>query len=277
MGGRTAASVTVSQGHAGLLLALASVTVLGCGLMSGPSPSLSSRPAVAACFQDSDLLRAEDLGPFMQIVSGPLSGPPYKGVVDPSHPPDFIADFGSGEIEGFIASLALTGPYRTEENALSSALGYGPNGPGGMPMVPLQGTVVRDNPGLLEAYEDVLQYRSDTAAASWYHNQAYNDARPADPDFRLDGVAGISEARSGTYVLGLGHAGNYEHARWIAVRAGAVDIFISLQSGADLQLDTALGYALPSIRRIVDSCVGEAGVTKLDEVRGRACYLAGPR
>ena len=147
------------------LLGALGVTVIAggllpsCGLRHVASPTVQE--GLAHCAQASNAnLQASYLGDFRQILSDSPKSPPIKGgVVHPSY--SAYTDYVGGHLIGFVSNLAYTTPYWQENQAAARSLGYQL---GSVPMVPLSGQIVIDHPGILEGYEFLTEYKSDSAA-----------------------------------------------------------------------------------------------------------------
>ncbi|MGH7686784.1 MAG: hypothetical protein ACREN2_08210 [Candidatus Dormibacteria bacterium] len=127
-----------------------------------PRGQTAPNPVSSPCaLETSAFLPASALSGFTQIVDLHLSGAPIKGGAPGATPMLAVSDFASGRMIGYLSNEAIDGPDRAQEDALSRSLGHPP---GRFPEVPLSGAIVRDSPGLLEAYEFALVYHSERGA-----------------------------------------------------------------------------------------------------------------
>lgn len=70
----------------------------------------------------------------------------------------------AGRSRGWVVSLAFSGQYKAENDAQARRLGYTP---GMVPMVPLTGSIVSSNTGILEVYETDLLFDSAATASTF--------------------------------------------------------------------------------------------------------------
>lgn len=101
-------------------------------------------------------ISTSDLPGFVSMGSSIVSSPGF--ILD--RDATVVGAFRGGRTSGYLASVALEPPYRAESDAQASALGY-PIGP--WPLLPLEGSVVADTPGLLEVYVTVEAFRTTAA------------------------------------------------------------------------------------------------------------------
>lgn len=152
---------------AGLLVgvATAGVTFWATTLISRESRVGTTSPKPSPCTLDaSGFLPASALPGFTQMLDQHLSAAPIKGGVPGAAQGLAVTDFSVGRVVGYLSDEAIDGPDRAQEDAYARSLGY-PTGR--IPLVPLSGPIVRDSPGLLEVYESVLVYHSDSGAEAF--------------------------------------------------------------------------------------------------------------
>jgi hypothetical protein len=121
----------------------------------------------------------------------------------------------------------MYGKYRTQENALARSLGY-PIGK--IPLLPYEGTAVTQLPhGVFQADEEVFQFRSAKAAATWVADGRWSPT----PWHALTGlplpagflaIPGVSGPDNGRDQHGIGISGT----------RGDLVIVVSFNGGKDL-------------------------------------------
>lgn len=140
-----------------LLLCLVPVTVAIAKNSSGGRPSTAG-----PCITRSDAyISAADLGPFTQFLRATFYTSPFAGFAPPGARLAWITDFIISGVRGYLANVTLKGLYRRLEDKRARALHYQV---GKWPLVPFQGRVVTDHPGILEVYQSNFAFRSTKAA-----------------------------------------------------------------------------------------------------------------
>lgn len=204
-------------------------------------------------------LNPSELGDFSVITVQNYVRPPFRGSVPGSKPPAFVTNFEAGKLTGFIADIAVTGPDRSAEDAFARSLGYAV---GRWPLVPLQGLVVRNNPGLLEAYETLLAFKSKAAAEDWIRSR--RQSAVIDP--RAQMLALPQEVGDGVaYRTTLGtNDGSHEHLISYTRRFGARVLTLAFQGGAGLRQATVSAYWEAAVHRFARAC----GLDVMSEMKG---------
>jgi hypothetical protein len=113
----------------------------------------ASDAAVLCLVSDSAFVSAGELGDLVDMGDAGVFHVLPFGLGHAYNPAG--RSFVAGRSKGFISSLALSGAYRQEADAAARALGYTP---GVWPLVPLTGSIVSDNPGVLEVYQTNLAF-----------------------------------------------------------------------------------------------------------------------
>jgi hypothetical protein len=88
----------------------------------------------------------------------------WPGTSLPGHPGSLQLLYVCGEFDGFVATIALTGVYRQENNERARKFGYTP---GKWPFTPLTGQIVQQNEHrVLEIYTTLFQFKSRNYAVT---------------------------------------------------------------------------------------------------------------
>jgi hypothetical protein len=121
-----------------------------------------------------------------------------------------VAQYVCGLSHGYVSDVLMHGKYRAQNNALARRLGYRV---GRLPLLPATGPVVSSLPHtVLEAYEEVFQFRSATAARDWLWGARWTPTAPDDlPGLALPAGfiarAGVSGPDDGQHEHGIGISG----------------------------------------------------------------------
>lgn len=196
--------------------------------------ALSGQSFLATPFDGLELMVDNDLG-------APIGGRHQAGPA---------STFSGGHIHGSIATVAVTGPDRASEDAYARSLGYQV---GKWPLVPLTGSVVAHNPGLLEVYEKhyVFSAVSDATAAEKY----FADSWAADPQAHaLDSTTLGSPWTVGTETT-LGPAdGQHEESVQMVAQIGPRVVVLAFQGGHSLDAASIIPTAHTAITRLRAAC-----------------------
>jgi hypothetical protein len=201
-----------------------------------------------SCMRDnSAFITTAALPGFDVIVSQHFTEAPVKGVTDPKV--DYIADFSAGATVGFIADIAVKGPYRESEDTRARALGY-PIGE--WPYVPLIGEVVSQSNALLEVYETVTMYTSPAAARDWTGLLAKNlegsGATANDPSHLPEGSMLLA------HVLGPDD-GSHEYGQDVLIALDRASIRVSFQYSPSADVNAIITrVASSAIQRFAEVC-----------------------
>jgi hypothetical protein len=138
----------------GLLVAIAASLLLASSgtLFSG---STASR-APGCAIRDSAFLPPTAYGDFIKFIdeSGQLGGSRFEAGFS-----------GETRTQGFFTAVALEPRYRAENEAIARSWGYEPLAD--RPRLPLSGSIVLENPGLLEASQTISSFATAEEAADW--------------------------------------------------------------------------------------------------------------
>jgi hypothetical protein len=206
-------------------------------------------PAATGCrISDRLFLQPAAFGAFTSIVSNDQEQLPIRGIHGGSQP-GFVTAYTAGAIHGSIANLALSGRYREEEDSFARSLG---NTPGPFPMVPLAGSVVSENPGLLEVYESSWTFRTEDAAAAWM--AARQQSVIGDPQAARGDASAVGPGVLAVTSL-LGPAdGRHEHVARFLTRHHATVTEIVFQGGAGVTPGSTASLAKVAFDTVVANC-----------------------
>lgn len=194
-------------------------------------------------------LQTSDLGTFDMITDQTYRQAPFHGQRGGVTPLPFVALFETGRLRGYIADLAVTGPYRKSEDDLARSLGY-PIGK--WPLVPLQGPVVQGNPGILEVYQSNWVFRSEQGAAAYLaHSRSSIAIDPNGAEIYPQGVGSSVVAYRST--LGSPDA-QHERLINIASQQGTVVVQIAFQGGQALTEEQVVPLMQVALRRLGQAC-----------------------
>jgi hypothetical protein len=163
-----------------------------------------------------------------------------------NHPASDVAQYVCGLSNGFVSQVIMYGKYRAQDNALARKLGYSI---GEFPLLPVIGPVVSALPhGVFEAYEEVFQFRSASAAATWLSGARWEPTPPQD-------LADVSlpvgfVARAGTSGP---NDGKHEHGIGISGQIGTDVIVVSFNGGRLLSWSDVQHFWLTDYRLLAPS------------------------
>ena len=157
--------------------------------------------------------------------------------------------FQSARSLAYINDVALESPYRQQEDAVASSLGYTV---GRWPLVPLTGQVVRDNAGVLELTQTNWAFSDAAAAASFFSLLERN----------AGGVVGVPvqwfDVRLGDGAFGYTSSegpndGLHERVVVVTVRLGSALIQLNARGGSSVAAATGreLGTRAASVLKSV--------------------------
>jgi hypothetical protein len=110
-----------------------------------------------------DFIPAARLPGYTQFVDQAARIPPVQSMRN--HPLPFTRRYVCGQFRGFISDLALSGPYRQQNNERARRLGYTL---GKWPLVPLTGAIVSQQKNrVLEIYEGIYEFDSPDSSAAF--------------------------------------------------------------------------------------------------------------
>ena len=199
---------------------------------SSPAAAVAARGA-GCQVQRGDILSASDMPGYTQFVGYPRMALPVKSRV--GFPLWFERDYLCGELYGFITNVALTGPYRQENNARALQLHYPIQK---YPYVPLTGSIVAGLPhNVFEVYEAVYQFSTSKAAVAFLQVTSQGSLLP-----RTLTIHGLPR---GTIVVqhSLGMQPNVdESAIFLGIHIGDYAITVSFQGGRSLAWNDVQPY-----------------------------------
>jgi hypothetical protein len=232
-----------------LQLGLAFALVIVCFWIGYGVLAKQNGPSVACATNDGAYLSEKDLGALDSFVDVTYSAPPFHGQLGSSSSQLYVNDFRSGRTRGFVAAIAVSGPYRQSVDEQARSLGY-PIGK--WPLVPLFGPVVRDNRGLLEVYQTNFTFAS--VAGSQSYISYLRTSMASDPqavEMHPLHIRGAVFA----YVSLLGpNDGQHERAFHVAVQEGQAVMNFAFQGGADLSLTSVEPFVVKGIDHTHKTC-----------------------
>jgi len=206
---------------------------------SGGKPTVGSTCAT----EDGAFLRAEDYGDFVEATDQLMNKSPYHGL-GPDAP--LVKAYVQGRIRGAVAAIAYQSPYKQENDAIKQRFGYEGEGL----LLPLSGSVVRDNPGLLEAYQVNEVFASDDAA-----DLVLASARSADESVTISIPQAIVSLGDDRVAFTMSPQNPDEgNSVGVVVRWGRVVSTFSFQGGDGLLLDQVINYVQEGFSRVFTVC-----------------------
>lgn len=213
----------------------------------------SSHGTMGCAIASSAYLQTSELGSFDVITDQTYKRPPFHGQREGITPQPYVRLFQTGRLRGYIADLAVTGPYRKSEDDFARSLGY-PIGK--WPVVPLQGMVVEGDPGLLEVYQTNWIFTSTEGAAAYLrHIQSSISIDPNGVEIHPQGVGSVVVAYRST--LGPPDA-QHERLINIASQQGNVVVQVAFQGGQGLTEQQVVPLMQIALRRLGQSCPAAA-------------------
>jgi hypothetical protein len=208
-------------------------TAIACGMMLCVGCSSASAGGTATVSQagrcgDSTaaMLTPLDMPGFVQdarITNSQLPG--SHGIA--GHPRWDTTQYVCGQIYGFLSDVIMYGKYRAQDNALARSLGY-PIGK--IPLLPYEGPAVTQLPhGVFQAYEEVFQFRSAKAAATWLADGRWSPTP-------WHALTGLSLPRGFLAIPGVAGPdnGRDQHGIGISGQRGDLVIVVSFNGGEHL-------------------------------------------
>jgi hypothetical protein len=241
--------VIVAAGAALVLAGLVTGIVIDNRVHSNGSAGDPRRLAPPCATQSNLYLQVSDLGAFDVITDQTYQRAPFHGQRAGATPLPFVTSFLTGRLRGYVADLAVTGPYRKSEDDFARSLGY-PIGK--WPLVPLQGPVVQANPGLLEVYQTNWVFTSEQGATAYMgHVRSSIAIDPNGIEIHPTGV-GTSVV---SYDSTLGPADAlHERVINIASRQGKVVVQIAFQGGQGLSENAVVSLMQTALLRLATAC-----------------------
>jgi hypothetical protein len=223
-------------------VAIAVAALFAASCQAGSVTRTTTGPSSAArsgCGAELRFLPTQtDLPGFTQYVQYPRMQ--WPGTSLPGHPGNLQLQYVCGEFDGFVASIALTGVYRQENNERARKFGYTP---GKWPLTPLTGQIVQQNEHrVLEIYSTLLQFKSTAAAEQFVGTgKAFHSIAPAQVDDRQLPVSPLPGSVVTTQYEGADIPTD-ENIITIRAPIGYYAVTLDLQGGTDLDWSDVLPY-----------------------------------
>ena len=198
--------------------------------------------------QPQTLLASTDLIGFRTQVNGAMGLPPIstRPGVPSSDLPAAYRTFVTGKLVGYVIEKAYQEPYLGLSQAHQRKLGYPVTE---TPELPLQGQIVDDTPGILEAYQLNTVYSSQEGAANFQLNQTYGYTDPLDTRVTL--TAPLSAAVA--YFIRPPVPG-FEWRYQIDLVLGVVQVDFQFRGGSAMPIDTVTQLAGHAVQRLMAAC-----------------------
>jgi hypothetical protein len=192
-------------------------------------------------------------GTFEQFLSEDLGTAPVKGGVSSSGLAATVrSTYVAGHIDGYLAEAAISGPDRAAEDAYARSLGYQI---GKWPLLPLTGTVVTHNHGVLEVYQEDLVFRTSAGAAAMA--SIYQRSAALIPGTTLGpwtvSAAEPSDAFS-VETVPPKEKPVLENDVWMIARWGDLVVRIAVQGGDGVSTTEAFPIGKTAVMHLVDAC-----------------------
>jgi hypothetical protein len=145
----------------------------------------------------------------------------------PGHSQWDITKYVCGQLYEFLSDVIMYGKYRAQDNTLARSLGY-PIGK--IPLLPYEGPAVTQLPhGVFQADEEVFQFGSAKAAATWLANGRWSPT----PRHAL---TGLPLPRGFLAIPGVAWPdnGRDQHGIGISGQRGDLVVVVSFNGGRDL-------------------------------------------
>ncbi len=232
------------------LVVVAVLAAGGIASCSQPRQLTSATAELASCATSPTvLMNGRWLPTFKQVVLNSFSHLPIHEVHAPATSVSQAQkQFQRGATAGYVTALAYSVPY------VSSGAGYTS---GGGPLLPLQGPIVVQHPGLLEAYELVSVFSGRTGA-DWYQ-QFVERSISAVPDVAHPSLpAPYRSYYAALYTLGS--TPSYEHeVRVEAVLGSRVEVDLAFRGGAGMTVAGLMPLVDHAITAIKEACLAQRG------------------
>jgi hypothetical protein len=220
------------------IVALVTASCQSGSVAKAPTVS-SSAGAQSGCGTERRFLPTQkDLPGFTEYVQYPKM--PWPGTSLPGHPSSLQLQYVCGEFNGFIASIALTGVYRQENNEQAKQSGYPLEK---WPYTPLNGQIVQQNQHrTLEIYTTVFQFKSTQAAEQFVGTgKPFRSIAPAQVHDRQLPVSPLPGSVVTTEYEGADIPSD-ESTITIRAPIGYYAVTLDLQGGTDLDWSDVLPY-----------------------------------
>lgn len=195
--------------------------------------------------QEEAFQRANEYGDFVEITDELMNHSPYHGL-GPDAP--LVKPYLQGRIKGAVASIAYQAPYKQENDALKQSLGYEGEGL----LVPLSGSVVRDNPGLLEVYQTNDVFTSEDGAITVLRGARESNESGQIPEANVTVSVGDEMA-----VFEIpADSPDQETFVGVVVRWRSIVSTFAFQGGANLTAEQVMKYVERGFSRVMTACTG---------------------
>lgn len=210
-------------------------------LRPGPSPTPTFPCATGA----QALLTKGDMGGYRLQVNDAFGLPPIStrpGAV----PPPAYRTYVGGRLVGFVVEEAYHDPYLSESQSEQRQMGYPVTQ---TPELPLQGQIVVDMPGILEAYQLNTVFSSPDGAANFQMGQTYGYTDPNDSRVALSGDLGAAVAY---YIRPV--KPKFEFRYQIDLTLGLIQVDLQFRGGDAMSLAQVSALADNAIHRLQHAC-----------------------
>jgi hypothetical protein len=169
------------------------------------------------------------------------------------------AEFAGGRSSMWLATMALTGRYRADNDAYARSIGYPIQA---LPLIPLVGSIVTEHPAeALEIYELVLVFRDARGAGQWLEMQRDNVRQQSVvtsnggvlPETIMKPVALGDEAIAVTDPP-VGEPIATATRRMVATRVGRTVVSLSAGGGPSLDVTLVESLAATGLRALANGC-----------------------
>lgn len=237
---------------------LVAAIVGGCTTKASSSPSPTVDLSLSCATTAAAMVTSADLGSFTQFADGPLASLGLHGVAP--HPID--AAFLGGRSRMWLATMALSGRYRADNDAYARSLGYTV---GDLPLIPLVGSIVTEHPAdPLVVFERILVFSDASWASQWLGMarstvtmQGTSTANGVpQPSMALASVslgdqalAVIEPGPAGGAVATTGNIG-------VEVRVGRTVVDVTVEGGTGLLVGQVQALAQKALSHLETACSG---------------------
>lgn len=193
--------------------------------------------------KDGAFLRADEYGDFVEVVDRLMTRSPYHGL-GPDAP--LVKPYVEGRLRGVVAAIAYGLPYKQENDAMKQRFHY----EGEDLLLPLSGSIVRDTPGLLEAYQVNEVFASDDAAGL-----VLASARSSKESGVISTPQTIASLGDDRLAFAVSPPNpDEENSVGVVVRWGRVISIFSFKGGDGLLLDQVINYVQEGFSRLSAVC-----------------------
>lgn len=238
-------------------LLVAALALMGASLAATRSTSTGelAQPATISCtlsktaLSEAAMIQNEDIGSDFVIMGDSIqSSPPIGFERNP-----IAAGFVGGRVRGLLATVALASQYRAEEGARERALNYPP---GKWPLLPLEGSVVADNPGPLEVYQANWVFGSPVDAGIFQSDVIASMGRASSPS-TVD-LSAIHLGRVDDVSAWLVPSSNTKRERSLSfdIRISQIVMQLTVRGGQALSPAYGIGLARVAVNHFWAACVG---------------------